>query len=114
MTLLKGIFSMTKNRPLITIASWEERFRLGTERIVQGEQPTALLMFYYREYAERSSSNRNRVKELCAAHSIRLDEVEVSFDPVAAWRKYEATVYAYQYINSEVLLDFTTAPREAI
>ena len=106
---------MIEHRALITIASSEDRFRLGTERLIrQSYPPTAILMFYYREYGKRSLNNRNWVKTLCAAQSIRIHEVEVSFDPLDAWLKYTSTLRSYEFRTNEVVLDFTTAPREAI
>lgn len=105
---------MAEERALVTVASWEDRFRLGTERLLSVERPTTVLMFHYREYAEWSRFNRARIRSLCKEYAVKIQEVEVSFEPIEAWRSYSAALDSYRDTTTDVMLDFTTAPRESI
>ncbi len=100
---------------LITVASWEDRFRLGIARLLGDGVYTKVLMFYFSEYAEWTTENRAIVAEACKAKSIGIDEQELSFDsPAKSWQT------VYRVVDPDILgatsyiLDITTMPRETI
>lgn len=108
---------MTSNKPnwLITVASWEDRFRLGTERLLAEHDIEHVVMFYYEESDIWSASNRTAVKEMFAKGGIMPREVPISFkDPVATWLALKSEVESTTPERLVPLVDFTTMPRDTL
>lgn len=97
---------------LITVASWEERFRLGTERIQRSNTIPQLLMYYYEEYSERTYNNRMAMRSLgwssSSEHGLKFSH------PKDAWKKLEEDIASLSASTRRVLLDISTMPREMI
>lgn len=106
---------MTNDCALVTVASWEDRFILGLERLLGQRKVRRVLMYHYKEYARRSLANRNRAEAVCAEFGIPLICHALSFaEYIGSWRKIESTVGVDLGSASNVLLDISTMPREAI
>jgi hypothetical protein len=83
--------------------------------MVEGSIPEDVVMFYYREYAERTLANRNQVKALCEEKSILLKQHKLTFsNPVESWKMLYETITELPVIGKEVVVDITTMPRETI
>lgn len=99
----------------ITVASWEERFWLGFEdEIIKSGSPN-VLMYYYSEYADQTSENRQRVVDLCESNQIHLEQQPLSFaQPVQSWKVVYETITQMEPSNKTITLHITTMPRETI
>lgn len=102
-------------KTIIIVASWEERFILGIENDIQKYRPKNLLVFYYREFANLSNNNRNKLKKICRSKKINFHEHELSFnDPAFSWKVTEGILEKFNFSSKKVLVDFTTMPRDLI
>jgi hypothetical protein len=100
---------------LIAVASWEPRFVLGFERLVEDVRPSRMLMYYLREFATWTADARERVSHIARSHGVELDPRELSFEnPAASWRAMYETLSGSAAEGCNVTLDMTTAPREVI
>jgi len=101
---------------IITVASWEERFLMGTKRLIDTVRPSRLLMFYYKEYAEWSKDYREQLASFCNDANVTLKPpVPLSFgSPLDSWKAL--VEYSKKSIVSKepITLDITTMPREAM
>lgn len=106
---------MTPSSTIITVASWEMRFRTGLERLLKATNAGRVVMYFYREFGERTASARSAVCELLRVRGCELREHELSFgSPNEGWRTIERTLAAVATDSSDILVDITTMPREAI
>ncbi len=109
--------SLQKSDTIITVASWEERFLKGMQRLIAEVKPSKILMFQFVEYAEWSQSNRDTLAALCREKNIEIpDNVPpLSFkSPKATWNELGKQVDACVNPNTLITLDISTMPREAI
>lgn len=106
---------MNPTEIVITVASWEDRFRLGMERLLDEVKPSKVLMFYFDEFAHRSQGNRAHVSAMCASEMREIVQVPVSFsDPARSWRTIYSQLRTLQSDVDTITLDITTMPRETI
>lgn len=106
---------MSTNNILITTASWEKRFLEGFRRLIDNFTPENVMMYYYREYVERTLDNRVQVKTLCDEKDVRLKEYELAFEsPVDSWKTLYGTIMESPMTGKEVAVDIATMPRETI
>jgi len=100
---------------LVTVASWEERFILGLSRLLTDSRPQRMMMYHFKEYDKFSGENRTFAEELCKKHKIILTQREISFDnPAITWHTIYDSLNTYDLKGKEVLVDFTTMPRETL
>ena len=100
---------------IVTVASWEPRFELGLERLLDDTSTNRVLMYNFDEYALRTEAVRNSVREKLRARSVELIEERLQFkSPAIAWRKLKSDLYRESRVGEEVLVDITTMPRETI
>lgn len=108
---------MTKPKPnwLITVASWEDRFRLGTERLLDGHRFTHAVVLFYSESEDWTEQNRMAVRKMFERKGVAFHEREISFkDPVSTWHALQEEVAAVDDKTSDPLVDFTTMPRDTL
>lgn len=116
---------MSKNKLFITIASWEPRFLLGAKRILDEDNPTSVLYFWFEEYGERTANARSLMDQMVTelpSQVVRLNwgpvTDEVGNKPIMAHASVWKTVYKALEealnIGDEFILDITTMPRESI
>ena len=110
---------MTSAPILITYASWEDRFREGSLRLIREHTPQKVLMYFFDGYVDMSKENRKKVAEFCQARRIRLLDRELrvtdkASDSAANWKALRDTVLENVPEKSEVIVDFSTMPREII
>lgn len=93
---------------LITVGSWEERFKLGYERIIQKHEISDVLLFSFKEYEDWNKNNLDSVKKIKDYNHILL-----SFDnPKESWFKVAQAIDNYN--NQDFVFDITTSPRNVI
>jgi hypothetical protein len=106
---------MTNMPTFITFASWEDRFAEGSQRILQEHTPQKVLMYFFDTYAGMSRENREKVFELCKVSQVKLLEYELQvIDPATSWKTLRDTVLENVPEKSEIIVDFSTMPREVI
>jgi len=100
----------------ITVASWEERFRKGMERLIEAIKPSKVLMFHFKEYAEWSNDNRKYISDLCREKSVQIEgDIPLSFDsPLYSWKNLLKHIEMAIVSGELITLDISTMPREAI
>ncbi len=101
---------------LVTFASWEERFVLGTRLSLKEGGFGRLLVFYLDEYSDRTKSARAAVEGDCARLRIayRSESLRVGF-PSANWLAVVDIIRTEMAaLDGEVMLDISTMPREII
>lgn len=100
---------------LITVASWEERFILGFERLLASVKPNRVLMFYYKEYKSWSEENLMRSAQYCENERVQLFEEELSFTSLPeSWKRLVKLLLREVTAGVNVTVDITTMPREVI
>ena len=106
---------MDKPNWLITVASWEERFLLGTQRLLSGLPIQRVLMFFYSEYASWTEENRLKVLATCEERSLDCQELEISFgDPAMSWQKVHEQTFTSDDESGVPIVDITTMPRDTL
>jgi len=107
--------SSASNTVLITVASWEDRFRSGSERILRERDCERVLMYYFSEYDDWTKENRRHVRALCSHRRIPCDEYDLSFgSPVKSWLQIVKTFEPFLVGTRNYIVDITTMPRETI
>jgi hypothetical protein len=97
---------------LITVASWEDRFRLGFDRVMAERKVKRALIYYYAEYADRTARNREYAKDICGDKTKPI-ETSISFgNALQTWKQLTSDVEELNHAN--VLLDISTMPRDTI
>ncbi len=97
---------------LITVASWEERFQAGFERLLQ-MCPSKIFVFFYKEYIHVTKLNLQKVQS--CSQSAELKIIELSFgDPVKSWKTITETLSQPLVSGKNVVVDISTMPRESI
>lgn len=105
------------NDLLITFASWEERFLLGSQETLSKHEIGQVLVFYLKAYSGRTRNNREGVAEYCTEEGIDCNFTPLSVDePARAWKAVvnSVTEALGQSNQRNVLLDISTMPRETI
>lgn len=107
---------MSKVNTIVSVASWEKRFLEGFSRNLKSYNPDSALILYYEEYASITENNRKEVKNLCTEdQQIVYNEIEITFEsPPVTWKTLDKEFSNEAWENKNVLLDISTAPREAI
>lgn len=99
---------------IIAVASWEPRFLLGMRRLVTERRPRQILLYYYKQYAERTTAPREAVRAFCTECDVPVQETELHFcEPAASWVSL-AQGLAKATSGKDVLVDISTMPRETI
>ena len=100
---------------LITVASWEERFLLGAERITSDLPIRRVLMCYYREYADWTQENRRKVEELWKNRGVQVETTEISFaEPARTWHTLHTRLFVPEVRQFVPIVDITTMPRDTL
>lgn len=110
---------LQKSDTIITVASWEERFLKGMQRLIEEVEPSKILMFHFadKEYAEWSQPNRDSLAALCSEKNIELpDNVStLSFSsPKETWNELGKQIDACVKTDGLITLDISTMPRVTI
>ena len=93
---------------LITVGSWEERFKLGYKHIIEKHNISDVLLFSFKEYAEWNKSNLEHIKQIK-----KYNHIVLSFgDPRGSWFKIVEAIAKYD--NKDIIFDITTSPRDVI
>ena len=91
--------SMSSVDCVVTVASWEDRFLLGTQRVLEQWRPLRLQMYCYKEYSEWSEENRNKVTQTCRDLGVAVTPRELSFDtPADNWRLLHDDLLSSEFV----------------
>ena len=106
---------MKKGVILISMVSWEDRFFEGMQRLLHKMSPVRVVLFFYDKWEGRTLDARSRATEACEAAGAAVTEVELRYgNPVRSWEEVRRAVDGIDPHTSEVLVDISTMPREAI
>lgn len=112
---MNSLSSILQTNLLITVGSWEERFSLGFQKLLQYAKPSCILMFYYNEYAEWSEEYRIMAKRQCERQQITLIQKELSFKaPLSSYKTIVSNTEEFVKDSDSMTLDISTMPREAL
>ena len=108
-------FGTKYNRFIVSVASWESRFLLGSQKLLASLKPEVFLMSYCEEYAQLSLDNRTKIQKYCENNNIKFVDKALSFkDPVTSWKTIKKFLSSNGIENQEVTIDISTMPRETI
>lgn len=97
---------------LITVASWEDRFRLGLDRVMTERTACKALIYFYGEYEDRTAENRKYAKGKWG-ESVNIVETKITFsNPLETWNQLISDVGEVD--RSNILIDISTMPRDTI
>lgn len=105
---------LSDKKVLISTASWEERFSLGMNRLIDEGCIVRIIVFYYEEYISLTHDCRCSVMEKAKGSSVLYEEYKLSFnDTVESWNAVMNLIRSIDQ-NEDVLLDISTMPREVV
>jgi hypothetical protein len=100
---------------IFTVASWEPRFRLGLQRLIQTKLASKVVMYFSSEYSKESRPNRDKVRITCTEKGVILEEYMFSFrDFASSWKLFYKTCSGSAAQPGDIIVDITTMPREVI
>ena len=101
---------------IVGVASWEPRFALGMERLLERWSTKRVLMYFMGEYQSRTADARRRIKHLVAGRrEVAFEEHQIRFGrPEETWRTLERHMGPRADVGEKVLVDLTTMPRDVI
>jgi hypothetical protein len=107
-------YSISHSDIIITVASWEERFLLGLEKLKKDVRPVRVIMFHYDEYADWSKENRETAQRFFSPGVPVVERKLFSRAPLETWKHIADTVFEHVQAHQSVTLHISTMPREAI
>jgi hypothetical protein len=106
---------MTTKRLFITFASWEDRFREGTETLLNEYVFERTLMLYTKGASGLTAKNREYVRALLQKHNCDIDEVVLDYaEQITSWKAVRSAIEGISIISNKVIVDITTMPRNFI
>ncbi|MGA7501686.1 MAG: hypothetical protein WBX00_33555 [Isosphaeraceae bacterium] len=106
---------MTDGAVFITMASWEERFILGSRRLFEQHRPSRAILYYADEYEVWSGDNRLQFGDLCKRHDVLFDQHVVFLkSPAKTWETLRRDLASQTIAARELVVDITTMPRDII
>lgn len=100
---------------LVTVASWEERFRLGTVEIIPSKNIDRAIIYYYKEFYNRTKIVIEKIRDYCQICNVSTTIVPLDYsDPKEAWLAIYKSVEDNVFKNDDITLDISTMPRETI
>ena len=99
----------------VTMASWEDRFLLGSRKTLAQLRPRRAIMYFAEEYEDWSKENRFQFEACCQDLHITCEPRKVSFmSPLRTWRTLKDDLTSQTVASTEVTVDITTMPRDVI
>jgi hypothetical protein len=106
---------MSEDAVFVTMASWEERFILGSRRLFEQSRPSRAILYYAEEYDARSGDNRSQFADLCKQHNVLFEQLMVSLkSPAKTWETLQRDLMSQTIASRQLLVDITTMPRDII
>ena len=106
---------MTKDITFIGMASWEERFLLGAQRVLGAGNVYRAILLHAEEYEDWTSDNRGSFAELCSKQGVDHISKQVCLrSPEKTWDVLQRELAGQTMANREVIVDITTMPRDII
>lgn len=105
----------TEAYTLISVASWEDRFFLGLERLLGTTSFAQAVILHSDLYAEWTEGSRAQAKRACDQAGVRhVSGVLYDGDPSRTWKETLATLLGELPAESKAVVDISTMPREVI
>jgi len=106
---------MSEGAVLVTMASWESRFILGSRRLFEQNRPSQVILYYAEEYDDWSSDNRSQFADLCKQHNILFNQQMVFLkSPAKTWETLRRDLASQTIASRDLIVDITTMPRDII
>jgi hypothetical protein len=106
---------MSNEALFVTMASWEDRFLLGSRKTLAQLKPRRAIMYYAEEYEDWSQENRFQFEACCQELRVSCEPRRVSLlSPVSTWRTLKDDLTSQIVVSTEVTVDITTMPRDVI
>lgn len=100
---------------VLTTVSWEERFLIGLERLIEDEAPESVVLFRYDVRTEWTQDRMADAVELCKQNGCHVKSVSLSYsDSGATWRALRDEAKALSVEKRQVILDISTMARETM
>jgi len=100
---------------LISVASWEERFLLGCQRLIESHAYSRAIVYYSDEYADWTQVSRATVQTQCRDKGIQYEEgVLYASDTSRTWRETLDSSLGQLPEGCNAIVDLSTMPREII
>jgi len=104
---------MSNKKYLISVISWEDRFKEGLPKLLDKLNPQKVILFYYKEYWDRTQEVISNLKAL-KKEGFEIEYNEIYFSDLSkTWSILLAQLEIIER-DDEVFFDLTTAPREFI
>lgn len=104
-----------KNKTLITVLGWEDRFISGNEIILKEYNIHKMIIISFLDYCdiEGVKAKRNAIEVLAFKNEIEIIDISLKYDDsIENWKKLND--FFDKFNEQEVLLNITTIPRETI
>jgi hypothetical protein len=99
----------------ISVASWEDRFAKGVERVLGDWSIDSILLFQYSDWKEWSEEPLSVAEGFCQRARVSCQTMELDNSPtINAWHAIEQQIRSSVAPGEKVLVDITTMPRETI
>jgi hypothetical protein len=100
---------------LISLASWEDRFPEGTQRLIEQKSIASITLFYLDQYSDWSAGHRMDLLKFAKSRGVSTTEVELAFaKPAQVWTNSIVPALNAISVDEDVLVDVSTMPREII
>ncbi|MEQ8790072.1 MAG: hypothetical protein RIC55_27495 [Pirellulaceae bacterium] len=100
---------------LISVASWEERFLLGCQRLFESHAYSRAIVYYSDEYADWTQASRASVQAQCRDKGIQYEDgVLYAADTSRTWRETLDSSLGQLPEGCNAVVDLSTMPREII
>lgn len=100
---------------LLTFGSWEPRFVLGAKDLYNGGAISRVIVPFAEEYAGRTQQSRNDLRKFVEDSGGVYSEFSITLArSINCWRTLSQEIPRIIGSDRDVLLDISTAPREAI
>lgn len=99
---------------LLAVVSWEERFLSGMILNFENNFFKKVVLFEFEGYEDRNKGNLDIILDLCKINNVEVSIYSLNFaTPKENWFLLKKTIIV-ENVGVDVLLDFTTMPRETI
>ncbi|WP_178988495.1 hypothetical protein [Winogradskyella schleiferi] len=104
-----------KNKTLITVLGWEDRFSFGTDIILKEYNIERILLISFQDYNSMNLENKSNFLKKVKKSNIKVDQVELNYSTsINNWKTLDLFFSKYCETSDNILINITTIPRETI
>lgn len=98
---------------LISVASWEDRFREGVLETLLNHHIRSVGVLYSEKYKPQTESNRAALVSICKKNELSYFDKEIDLaDTPQTWKGIQTWLQSLVTTEANVLFDISTSPRE--